>query len=40
VIGLCEAFESLERKEFGVNDLRRACLIEEIRAATSVTNLA
>jgi hypothetical protein len=40
VIGLCEAFESLERKKFGVNGLRRAGLIEEIRAATSVTNLA
>jgi len=30
VVGLCEAFESLERKEFRVCDLQRACLLEEI----------
>jgi hypothetical protein len=28
--GLCEAFESLDRKEFRECDSHRACLIEEI----------
>ncbi|HEY3936736.1 MAG TPA: hypothetical protein VGL97_04870 [Bryobacteraceae bacterium] len=35
IVGLCEAFEALERREFSANDLRRACLIEAILSSHS-----
>lgn len=34
--GLCEAFESLERKEFSERKLHRACLLEEIQLQTAM----
>jgi hypothetical protein len=39
IVGLCRAFNSLERKEFNLRDLNRACLIEEILAVYTALEL-